>query len=115
MVTGGIDKLVKYWTFKDGGFVLQQELAGHEDWVRDVAWGNNIGVLQDTVASCSEDQKVKVWKRDAQSDSWEAKAEININCPAWKVSWSPVGNLLAVSGGDNIVYIYKEAPNGEFE
>jgi len=31
------------------------------------------------------------------------------------VSWSQVGNLLAVSGGDNIVNIYKEAPNGEYE
>jgi protein transport protein SEC13 len=107
--------LIKYWVFKDGKFNLQQELGGHEDWVRDVAWCNNIGLLHDTLASCSEDQKAKVWKRDSTTDRWEAKTEIAINAPAWKVSWSSVGNLLAVSGGDNIVHIYKEAPNGEYE
>ena len=114
-MSGGCDKQVKYWLFKDGKFNLQQEMSEHEDWVRDVAWCNNIGLLQDTVASCSEDQKVKIWKRDSTTDKWERKAEINIATPAWKVSWSSVGNLLAVSGGDNVVQIYKEAPNGEFE
>jgi protein transport protein SEC13 len=90
-------------------------MEGHEDWVRDVAWCNNIGLLHDVVASCSEDQKVRIWKRDATKDSWELSREIDIASPAWKVSWSEVGNLLAVSGGDNIVHIYKEAPNGDFE
>lgn len=58
---------------------------------------------------------MKIWKRDPTNDKWEKKTEINIGSPAWKVSWSSVGNLLAVSGGDNIVQIYKEAPNGEYE
>lgn len=58
---------------------------------------------------------MRIWKRDPTSDKWEHKTELNINSPAWKVSWSSVGNLLAVSGGDNIVNIYKEASNGEFE
>ena len=29
-------------------------------------------------------------------------------------SWSQVGNLLAVSGGDNQVIVLKESPNGEW-
>lgn len=41
--------------------------------------------------------------------------EININYPAWKVSWSQVGNMLAVSGGDNQVFVYKETSNGDWE
>ena len=60
--------------------------------------------MQDTIASCSEDQRVKIWRRtpaaDPTKDEWVPK-EINIQTPAWKVSWSSVGNLLAVSGGDN--------------
>jgi protein transport protein SEC13 len=43
------------------------------------------------------------------------KKDIDFGTPAWKVSWSSVGNLLAISGGENIVQIYKEASNGEFE
>jgi hypothetical protein len=61
---------------------------------------------------------VKIWRRtpgsDPSKDEWNAK-EININTPGWKVSWSQVGNLLAVSGGDNQVLVLKEAPNGEWD
>ena len=35
--------------------------------------------------------------------------------PLWKVSWSQVGNLLAVSGGDNQVHIMSEEANGEWK
>lgn len=48
----------------------------HDDWVRDVAWCNNIGLLHDTIASCSEDNKVKIWK--LTKDGWESKSEIDI-------------------------------------
>ena len=51
---------------KEGGkFVMTRELLAHEDWVRDVAWSPNLGLAYDLVASCSEDQKVKIWKRTA--------------------------------------------------
>lgn len=121
-VTAGCDGKLKFWHFQENKFAITKELIAHEDWVRDVAWCNNIGLIQDTVASCSEDQKVKIWKRtpapssDPSKDDWVQAAEININCPAWKVSWSQVGNLLAVSGGDNQVTVLQEkAASGEWE
>lgn len=72
--------------------------------------------MQDTIASCSEDQKVKIWKKDIVNgkEEWKDK-DINMNTPVWKVSWSQVGNMLAVSGGDNQVQIFKENSNGEWE
>lgn len=56
------------------------------------------------VASCSEDKACKVWKNDQKSKEkpWsDTKITFNENVPLWKVSWSQVGNLLAISGGDN--------------
>lgn len=44
-----------------GGQVKQ----AHEDWVRDVAWCNNIGLMFDMIATVGEDQKVRVWKSEA--------------------------------------------------
>ena len=44
-MSGGIDGKVKIWVFKDNGFELSKDLLGHDDWVRDVAWCNNIGLL----------------------------------------------------------------------
>ena len=37
------------------------------------------------------------------------------NVSLWKVSWSQVGNLLAVSGGDNQVHIMSEETTGEWK
>lgn len=85
-MSAGIDKKVKLWTFRDGKF-HDQDIGLHDDWVRDVAWCNNIGLLFDTVASCSEDNKVKIWKCTGK-DKWEMKFEIDVQTPAWKVSWS---------------------------
>ena len=101
-VSGGIDGRIKLWTFKNGEFV-PSPVGEQSDWVRDVAWCNNIGLMADTVASCSEDSKVKIWRRDPSTDAWSCKVEFSIGVPAWKVSWSAVGNMLAVSGGDNVV------------
>ena len=88
-VSGGIDCSLKIWVFKDNKFTVVTKIdKAHEDWIRDVAWSNNIGLMYDTIASCSEDQKVKIWrKKDPAKEEWEAK-EKNINTPAWKVNWS---------------------------
>lgn len=90
-VSAGCDGKIKFWHFQENKFAIIKEILAHEDWVRDVAWCNNIGLMQDAVASCSEDQKVKIWKRtpaaDPSKDEW-TPTEINMNTPAWKVSWS---------------------------
>jgi len=43
------------------------------------------------------------------------KQEIHLDVPLWKVSWSQVGNMLAISGGDNQVRIMSENANGKWE
>ena len=55
-MSGGNDGIIKFWTFKDNKFVITTTIPkAHEDWIRDVAWSNNIGLMHDVVASCSED------------------------------------------------------------
>ena len=96
------------WVLNDG----EQEMVpitigNHNDWVRDVAWCSNIGLMHEMIASCSEDAKCKVWVSEGGSKgqpmTWSLKQEISFeaNVPLWKVSWSQVGNMLAISGGDN--------------
>lgn len=38
----------------------------------------------------------------------------NFDAPLWRVSWSLSGNVLAVSGGDNKVSLWKEDLKGEW-
>ena len=44
-----------------------KESFAHEDWVRDVAWCNNIGLSYDLIATVGEDQKLKIWKQESLS------------------------------------------------
>ena len=65
------------------------------------------------IATCSEDRTCKVWKFDGKAQWIEKK--ISFQVPLWKVSWSQIGNLLAISGADNKVHVMSEEPNGEWK
>jgi len=57
---------------------------------------------------------VIIWTQDPDSDSWSQK-ELLFSCVLWRVSWSVTGNILAVSGGDNLVTLWKQTLAGDWE
>jgi protein transport protein SEC13 len=126
-VTAGCDNLVKVWSVtehnsgqvedSDSSKIFKStDLDGHSDWVRDVAWLNYVGYAYDTIASCSEDETVVIWKFDYKEKTWKKNPiQKKFNTPTWKVSWSYCGSYLAVSAGDNSVYLFKENVEGEWE
>jgi len=114
LVSGGCDNLVKIWSFSQPENQWKQEdtLESHQDWVRDVAWAPNIGLPSSTIASCSQDGAVIIWSHEAR---WNPKPlPKTSDQPVWRLSWSIIGNLLAVSGGDNKVTLWKEGLYGEW-
>ena len=116
LVTGGCDNLVKIWRCTDEGeWEKEKELAGHSDWVRDVAWAPSLGASESMIASCSQDKKVIIWTRDAAAAGEWARKELLFSSAVWRVSWSVTGNILAVSSGDNQVTLWKETLVGEWE
>jgi len=117
MVTGGCDNKVSIWhknevkgmwepqnCLKDNGIV-------HEGWVRDVAWAPSLGVPGATIASCAEDQKVWIWTEN-KNGLIEPTKRIDCKSKPWSVSWSIMGNILAVSEGSNSVSLWKESLDG---
>ena len=88
LVSGGNDNIVRLWEFVDGT-LKETKVGEHTDWVRDVAWSNNIGLLHETIATCSEDGVAKVWKQvqSKEGSKWDSK-DVKIAVPLWKVSWS---------------------------
>lgn len=115
-VSGGCDNLVKIWREEGGGWVEEQKLDAHHDWVRDVAWAPSVGLQRSIIASCSQDCQVFIWSVDVSSSSqnWTPKLLHKFNDVVWHLSWSVTGNILAVSGGDNKVSLWKENVEGEW-
>jgi len=116
-VSGGCDNLIKIWRFIDGENIwkMEQVLEHHTDWLRDVAWAPNIGLPSSTIASCSQDGTVVIWTQEWNSTTWAKKVLPKFPDVVWRVSWSITGNILAVSGGDNKVTLWKETVDGEWK
>ncbi|KAI9844219.1 MAG: GTPase-activating protein S13 [Sclerophora amabilis] len=124
-VTGGSDNLVKIWEWNSDtkSYKDIHVLPGHSDWVRDVSWSPTL-LSKSYIASASQDKTVRIWTSDPNTgaaassapSSGEWKSTIlHFDAVVWRVSWSLSGNVLAVSGGDNKVSLWKESLKGGWE
>ena len=68
-----------------------------------------MGLPMNTIASCGQDGNVFIWTQGAPGGAWTSHELHNFNAPVWRVSWSTMGNILAVSDGNNTVSIWKES------
>lgn len=51
---------------------------------------------------------VYIWtKKKEDKEGWKREELKNFNVPVWRVSWSHCGSFLAVSTGNNCIYLYK--------
>ena len=118
-VTGGSDNAVKIWEWNNGSQKYENVAVlpnGHSDWVRDVSWSPTL-LTKSYIASASQDRTVRIWtsSNPTDSNSWTLSKTLEFGAVLWRVSWSPSGNILAVSGGDNKVTLWKENLKGEWE
>ncbi|SPO37315.1 probable SEC13 - protein transport protein [Pseudozyma flocculosa] len=143
--SAGCDNTVKIWQFNDEAnrYVEVESLEGHTDWVRDVAFAPNIGLPKSYLASASQDRTVLIWTQDSPTSAWTKTALNPASTSAgaaavagtaastgaagaggasnkfpdtvWRVSWSVSGNVLAVSGGDGKITLWKENLKGAWE
>lgn len=116
-VTGGSDCVLKIWGFdpRTGEYPCTHTLTGHTDWVRDVAWAPTV-LSKSYIASASQDKTVRIWTNDSRAEGeWKCTVLPEFEAVVWRVSWSLSGNVLAVSGGDNKVSLWKENLRGEWD
>ena len=119
-VTGGCDNVIRIWRQNEQGkwsdekcFVGTENV--HKDWVRDVAWAPAVGIPVSTIATCSEDGSVCIYTEDLNGH-WKKSTTLPIeNVKVWRLSWSVMGNILAVSQGDNKVSLWKENLDGTWK
>ncbi|KAH3677131.1 hypothetical protein WICMUC_001886 [Wickerhamomyces mucosus] len=116
--SGGSDNLVKIWKFNPevNTYELEHTLEGHTDWVRDVAWSPSV-LARSYIASASQDRTVIIWSQDKPGANWSKQYLTEEKFPdvVWRANWSLSGNILAVSGGDNKVTLWRESLDGRWE
>ncbi|KAI1296720.1 Protein SEC13 -like protein [Halotydeus destructor] len=105
-VTGGCDNLAKIWKYEEeeDKWIEEKRLEAHSDWIRDVAWAPSVGLPTSYIASCSQDRRVIIWScsvENGTTTNWTPRVLKTFDDVVWHVSWSVMGNILAVSGGDN--------------
>lgn len=117
-VSGGCDNKLKIWLFdeKEEKWIVENVLEQHTDWIRDCGWSPTVGSGKSLIASCSQDGKVVIWELNRNHETgknvWIPKVLHEFNDVVWHVSWSTMGNVLAVSGGDNNITLWKENSAG---
>jgi len=126
LLTGGCDNALRLWRFVEESnqwFEVPRAFPGesgadapaHGDWVRDAAFAPSLGLPSNTVASCSEDKTVVVWAEDPATGQWRRAKTLRFDAKVYRVSWSLMGNILAVAQGDNKVSLWKESIDGDWK
>ena len=107
LASAGCDNCVKIWREENDRWIEENRLEAHSDWVRDVAWAPSIGLARTQIASASQDRHVIIWN-STDLTTWSPTILHTFDDVVWSVSWSSTGNILAVTGGDNKVTLWKE-------
>ncbi|KAJ6241614.1 protein sec13 [Anaeramoeba flamelloides] len=121
LVSGGGDGVIRIWRYnKTEGWSQFESLNYHSSWVRCVAWCKTTGSSKSVIASCSQDKSVVIWTKlnnneQQNTNKWEYKLISQFSEIVWNVSWSPTGNILAISIGNSTVSLWKEDQDGEWQ
>ena len=67
-----------------------------------------------TIASCGQDNKVFIWTQNEPGGEWNKTLLNDFGAPVWRLSWSVMGNVLAVSDANNMVTVWKESVDGRW-
>eukprot|EP00030_Apusomonadida_sp_AF-17_P002604 a340379_46.p1 GENE.a340379_46~~a340379_46.p1 ORF type:complete len:326 (-),score=107.39 a340379_46:29-979(-) len=118
LATCGAAHDAQIWQFDEGyrRWHVAGTLPGHTAEIHDVAWGPNMGRRHEVVATACKDGHVRLFKvvinLDAGTTDTSLVAELFHRdlCEVWRVQWNVTGTVLASSGDDGTVRLWKRSP-----
>jgi protein transport protein SEC13 len=58
---------------------------------------------------------VFIWTQNEPGGAWNHRLLNDFGAPVWRLSWSVMGNVLAVSDANNLVTVWKESVDGKWD
>eukprot|EP01120_Amphizonella_sp_Union-15-10_P017471 TRINITY_DN9706_c0_g1_i1.p1 TRINITY_DN9706_c0_g1~~TRINITY_DN9706_c0_g1_i1.p1 ORF type:complete len:326 (+),score=58.38 TRINITY_DN9706_c0_g1_i1:45-1022(+) len=114
----------KVWEYNEQQrkWILLLELSGHTNTINDIAWAPNIGRSYHLIATASKDTTVCIWKIQWIKGRDGSKPEVkqlacfqDHNAEVWRVEWNVTGTILASSGDDGCVRLWRANPLKEWK
>ena len=110
-LSSGFDQVIRVWKYDN----LQQIYylfytlpKVQQSFIRDLICRDHL------LASCSDDRTVVIWKLD-NSLRFIKHAQLSFEHNIYRICWSLMGTVLAVSQDQNGVSLFREADNGEWK
>lgn len=98
------------------------ELEKHDFPVNDVAWAPNMGRSSHHIASAGQDKKLKIHRLQRGADGLKLADVSTLRCSndeeeqeAFRVEWNVTGTVLASSGQDGVVHLWKNNFKGGWQ
>jgi len=115
IAVGSNDPAVKIWEYNEPirKWILTETLTcGQPDnCVHDVSWAPNLGRSYHLVAAACKDKMVHIWKISSQDKGKMEAQEVlcgnEHHAEVWRVDWNITGTILASSGDDGNVRLWK--------
>lgn len=122
LVVGTGSGRVQVWTYDatSRSWRMTIELKEHVRAVCDVGWAPNVGRNFHLVASCSKDKTLRVHKLTRlpdgalELDRQLAAVDIKSAIDVWRLEWNITGTILAASGDDTAVHLWKSDFKGDW-
>jgi nucleoporin SEH1 len=125
LVTGCRDGSIKIWQYNSNfrkWQMLPINLTGHTGPIHDISWAPNMGRSYHLIASASKDGTARIWKLNLPKPQSETTTTSKKPVPqqqvsfkvlsdhqaeVWRVEWNLIGSVLATSGDDGAVRVWK--------
>jgi len=125
IAVGSSDPGVKIWEYNEAfrKWMHVETLTGnkpHTGPIHDVCWAPNMGRTYHLIATASKDQTVKIWKLQIMPEKQKVEAKdvatfTDHQSAVWRAEWNITGTILATSGDDGAVRLFKTDLSNEWK